>query len=889
MFSLKFTDEPSFHDFGHKHTNKKVLLIRFSVMRISFSKGDASRDSLNDTEEERPRRSSLSWFSSSSRQSNPASANSSSDVTEKEGKSVNVFTALGSGLGRGMSSFGSAVASGVSEIGASVRSSSVASLVEEENKARNIKLSYIETLMSDLRLQVPSSSAGLAVAYSSATMSPLDGEQSGMILTWHRTSTTENGELTQVQHSKCPFYAPSCDDIGARLCVQCQDDMSEGYARYLESERVVEADPLLRSITESAISSAQYSAKKCQCSLGMEVREGPELEQNLDADSRSTPSSPERFIEQLLRRQKRSALNEAEYFLELPHSKVIHVDRAGILLDISSDTENGSGSKSLPAEAPNLGNDILYCLSVACSNKLSVACAGPRSLVLTIPVSGQSAVPSGAVEGVDSTYVKKEDEAAEDGKSEVYEPQSPPWSFVTAKWNDSISSMERNVSTDESATVNEAQSADMETRLAKYFNTLPRETKSIKLCIVCDSRMDRDVLVLSIRTLACRDPSEDLASEEEISTMLPWKGSKTTSETHLETSVEMGSRLNFLEHENVALKQLLSGQSSLQKSESSISISSREENEIKLKAAAHQEKTAMIQAELDKLIGEKLEAEGELEVRDRRIAQLRRENEQLAADLSNAKKESLTAQETSKGATGEATEAKAALEILQIENKSLQEALTTLEQKVEDATAVEAELRSKTEDMERRLENALEVAETKAGEADHAVAHVKELEQQLFSAISGKIKQDAQIAVLTDKLAKRDGIASERDAYEEEAKKAKVMTEKATAQMNHERKKAEGASKELKKVMKENALTLQEFERALQRKSEECNLLYEKLQDMKSAAEEQERQLAALPNPAAVAISMGEGMKRFGSITANSVNSVFGKKGADSDSTKSKE
>ena len=52
-----------------------------------------------------------------------------------------------------------------------------------------------------------------------------------------------------------------------------------------------------------------------------------------------------------------------------------------------------------------------------------------------------------------------------------------------------------------------------------------------------------------------------------------------------------------------------------------------------------------------------------------------------------------------------------------------------------------------------------------------------------------------------------------------------------------EKKRGEGLGKELKRLVKENNLALQEFERALTRKSEECNTLYEKLQLYEGSAE----------------------------------------------------
>lgn len=60
--------------------------------------------------------------------------------------------------------------------------------------------------------------------------------------------------------------------------------------------------------------------------------------------------------------------------------------------------------------------------------------------------------------------------------------------------------------------------------------------------------------------------------------------------------------------------------------------------------------------------------------------------------------------------------------------------------------------------------------------------------------------------------------------FEQHAKDSEMKSEKLTAEMNHLQKKADSLSKDLKKVLKDNAETVSEFEKALIRKSGECDV-----------------------------------------------------------------
>jgi seryl-tRNA synthetase len=69
---------------------------------------------------------------------------------------------------------------------------------------------------------------------------------------------------------------------------------------------------------------------------------------------------------------------------------------------------------------------------------------------------------------------------------------------------------------------------------------------------------------------------------------------------------------------------------------------------------------------------------------------------------------------------------------------------------------------------------------------------------------------------------------------EKEAKAAKETASRLEGEINNQKKKSESQTQELMKVMKDSSQSLAEFERALIRKSEECNDLYHELETVKA-------------------------------------------------------
>ena len=100
----------------------------------------------------------------------------------------------------------------------------------EEDKKANSQL--ILSLLEGIRLQTPQTHAGLVVAFTAATLSPLGN--SGLKFHWYKMVDKTKDSFTAVDESSRAWYAPTSDDIGCKICVQCEDIYDQGMSRYLE-------------------------------------------------------------------------------------------------------------------------------------------------------------------------------------------------------------------------------------------------------------------------------------------------------------------------------------------------------------------------------------------------------------------------------------------------------------------------------------------------------------------------------------------------------------------------------------------------------------------------------------------------------------------------------
>lgn len=101
---------------------------------------------------------------------------------------------------------------------------------QEEDK--KVQYSKMLSLLEGIRLQSPQTHAGLVVVFTATSLSPLGN--SGWKFNWYRTSNSTTDNFHGVDESSRAWYAPTADDIGCKICVQCEDVYEQGLSRYLE-------------------------------------------------------------------------------------------------------------------------------------------------------------------------------------------------------------------------------------------------------------------------------------------------------------------------------------------------------------------------------------------------------------------------------------------------------------------------------------------------------------------------------------------------------------------------------------------------------------------------------------------------------------------------------
>jgi hypothetical protein len=103
---------------------------------------------------------------------------------------------------------------------------------------RKTQIAHVLSMLEDVHLQIPPTHSGLIIAYTGKNMSPI--LHPGIKFTWYRmkidkTTHKAGGSMDNIDDShKTCWYAPSIDDLGCMICVQCEDNFEQGCAKYLE-------------------------------------------------------------------------------------------------------------------------------------------------------------------------------------------------------------------------------------------------------------------------------------------------------------------------------------------------------------------------------------------------------------------------------------------------------------------------------------------------------------------------------------------------------------------------------------------------------------------------------------------------------------------------------
>jgi hypothetical protein len=106
-----------------------------------------------------------------------------------------------------------------------------------ETGERAEHIAKVLKLVEHFRLQCPQTHAGLVVAFTSTTLSPLIDPN--VKFKWYRMGGSNGDQFHQIDESPRGWYPPTADDIGKKICAQCEDNFDQGYCRYAEVGRYI--------------------------------------------------------------------------------------------------------------------------------------------------------------------------------------------------------------------------------------------------------------------------------------------------------------------------------------------------------------------------------------------------------------------------------------------------------------------------------------------------------------------------------------------------------------------------------------------------------------------------------------------------------------------------
>lgn len=263
--------------------------------------------------------------------------------------------------GRGEGSYSSMLSFAAPNLG--IMQSINSSRSKNSNPESSIKLIQSElkkvlTLLEEIRLQCPQSHLGLVLAFASTTLTPLSG--SGMKFTFYRMGLS-NEEFLQVDQSFRSYYAPTYDDISAKICCKVEDTMDQGFSKFLESG-FIEADSVLTRLVEDSIKQNYYEIKDAGISFGVSTADLNEIVNDSGSVDGNVNNRP-------------SCLTKSLPFIQLEGRSYVEVDTDGVFI-------------GLPVV--NSNKKVRRGLHISSIDVLDVECVQLASLVLTLAASRRS-------------------------------------------------------------------------------------------------------------------------------------------------------------------------------------------------------------------------------------------------------------------------------------------------------------------------------------------------------------------------------------------------------------------------------------------------------------------------------------------------------------------
>jgi predicted transport protein len=379
-----------------------------------------------------------------------------------------------------------------------------------------------------------------------------------------------NEAFVQVDQSFRSYYAPTYDDISAKICCKVEDSMDQGFSRFLESG-YIEADSVLTRLVEDSVKQNYYEIKDAGVSFGVSIADLNEIVTDSGSADGSVNSRP-------------SCLTRSLPFLQLEGRSYVEVDADGVFL-------------SLPLPAASSNKKVRRGLHISSLDVVDVECVQLASLVLTLTASRRcvstdmSNIPmtlssfstdsndSSASFSIDSpapspnTSLKQRvrgvstdvDIVVGNNRSDIC-----PWKFIRiANFVDNPDAAKGtarsgNVETDtdiEGTNEDEEEATSFQTitsSLEKFIQSLVGAHSEVKICVSCADRIQRDALCGIIRTLCI--PRSTITHEDRLK-LLPWRSASTgerialSQAGHVEqtTDAESAKKIQLLEEKIASL------------------------------------------------------------------------------------------------------------------------------------------------------------------------------------------------------------------------------------------------------------------------------------------------------------------------------------------------
>lgn len=738
--------------------------------------------------------------------------------------------------------------------------------VDQERKAKveaeekKSQMGQALAILENASLQAPASHYGLILAYCGRSLSPIMSP--GIKFTWFRMSGEDT--VDQIEESNRAWYAPSADDIGCMICVQCEDNFDQGCSRYLECGPI-RADQVLCSMLEAVIDHGMHESKEVCVSLGLKEGENC-ITSNVSGVQLST------------------VLDRDLPFLQLHGRSHIEIDEQGIFISIptfqQSSLPSGKGSNSSSSGLKNAGakdpqpsakasfNTSRRGLRLPASSDMTVWCAQPTALLLRVPVTRKSGETDESPSSPGS--VSAPESGGEDEKMRQFLNSSIlsiPWIYEGHNLSPAayIAENESQLSPeDRERIVKEAEEdsiifANTVCALAEFISTLPEGTSELLLCFHCVDRHARDVLALSMRALACQPSNSTRANRY---STLPWFHSDPSAGQDLvaeaaETDQDLRRRLKAMEAETIELKrernelmnQLLAVREDLSHKNPTLERLERsrpapdtaEESQEELGANDNRSLMSKIIDLENKLnIASKKEAEltklrADLEARNDKLAvdveKFKRQVDDLSSKLVTIQalydRQSLSMQsleDNHAGLVGQVEEMRKQQKELNKLKQTLSERTSEVERLQETILLLESEIQRGSTDRSE-LESSLGALQVEmTNKCKQYDAMLAQMEVQLSEALTESKRLQRDKAGQDEVLKAQQEALLEAKKWELQLKESQVTVSRITAEMNHLQRKSESQARDLKRVMMDNAATIAEFEKALVRKSEECNV-----------------------------------------------------------------